>query len=468
MKTSRRDFIKKLALLSTGLLVSGCDTYGRGRGADRRVPILVTNPAIRFHQNRCRGRCDRCLDYCRNATGGIFDRNLPSGEEACVHCGQCTLFCPRGALTERFHYQEVARAIADPQKIVVVTTAPAIRVAFGEMYGMVPGTNVEGEIVGALRQLGVDYVFDATFCADLTVVEEASELIQQLEIGKLPLFTSCCPAWVRYIKLFYPNYYSHISTVKSPLLMQGALIKTWFAQRKGIDPSRIVCVAIAPSTAKKAEILLPGMNSAGVLHGNPQMRDVDFVITTRELASLFNENGVNFRQAPRGQYDSLMGTGSSSAMIFGNSGGVMTASLRTAYRMLNNERPPADFVSFHPVSGFGGVRTAVVDMGKTKLNVAIIHGISNIRSFMERDAKNYDFVEVMACPGGCIGGGGQPIVAVADSVKVRQLRLNALYRRDAEQTIRLSYDNPEVKTIYDEFLEKPLGENSKKLLHCTQ
>ncbi|MCL2709788.1 MAG: iron hydrogenase small subunit, partial [Planctomycetaceae bacterium] len=250
-----------------------------------------------------------------------------------------------------------------------------------------------------------------------------------------------------------------------PLLMQGALVKTYFAQKLGIDPAKIVHVALAPCTAKKAEILLPGMNAAGVSLGKPEMRDVDFALTTRELTYLLNEGRVNVQQAAEAPYSSLMGSGSGAGMIFGNTGGVMEAALRTAYRLLNNENPPAHFLELRPVRGLENVRRATVDLGKEKLNVAVVHGIGRVRPLLEairNGTESFHFVEVMACPGGCIGGGGQPI---STNTNVRQQRINALYQRDAGQTIRLSVDNPEIKTLYSEFLGDVLGEKAKRLLH---
>jgi ferredoxin hydrogenase len=470
-KLSRRKFIKTTAFLGIGMSFLNCETAEAQLRQGRAVPVSSNNPAIQFRRNRCRRNCSGCWDFCRRTTG-VYQLPTPPGGDACVHCGQCTLFCKTGALTERLQYQQVAREISNPDKIVIATTAPAIRVALGEMYNLTPGTNVEGRIVGALNQLGVNHVLDATFSADLTVMEEASELIQRLETGNspLPMFTSCCPAWVRFVKLFYPAFLPNLSTVKSPLLMQGALVKTYFAQKQGIDPSKIVHIALAPCTAKKGEILLPGMNSAGISHGNPAMRDVDFLLTTRELAYLFNNGKVNFLQAQDAPYSSLMGTGSGAGMIFGNTGGVMEASLRTAYRLLNGKNPPAEFFNLRLVRGLDNVRQANIDLGKRRLNVAVVHGIHGARSFVETiqsGAQRFDFVEVMGCTGGCIGGGGQPNVLRMDTTQLRQLRMNALFQRDANTEIRLSYDNPQIRTIYNEFLGEPLSEKSKKFLHTT-
>jgi ferredoxin hydrogenase len=343
------------------------------------------------------------------------------------------------------------------------------------MYRLAPGTNVEGKIVGALKKLGVNHVLDATFSADLTIMEEASELLRRIEKSDaktpLPMFTSCCPGWVRFAKLFYPNLLPNLSTVKSPLLMQGTLVKTFFAQKLKIDPANIVHVALAPCTAKKAEILLPGMNAAGVSLGKPAMRDVDFALTCREISLLLAEGRVDFWQAQDAPYDTLMGAGSGAGMIFGNTGGVMEAALRTAYKLVNDKDPPASFLELRPVRGMDNVRRANVDLGKRTLNVAVIHGIANVRPVLEAirtGAQKFDFVEVMACPGGCIGGGGQPIVTGRTAAGIKQQRIDALYKHDASRPIRLSCDNPQVKAMYSEFIGEPLGKKAEELLHVAK
>ena len=464
---TRREFLKTATVLGTGLCL-GCHKVdaqpGRGRIRDV-LPILPDNPAIRYHHNRCRTRnCSRCIKGCRDEMT-VFGQIVPQSEDTCIHCGQCTLFCPREAITEQYHYRDVARAIADSNKIVVASIAPAVRVSLGEMYGFAYGTNVEGKIVGALKKLGVDNVLDVTFSADLTVMEEASELLVRLEQnGRLPMFTSCCPAWVRFVKLFYPKFLPNLSTAKSPIMMQGALVKTYFAQQTGINPAKIVNVALTPCTAKKAEILLPKMNAAGTL------RDIDFALTCRELACLINDNKVNFLQMQNTPYNSLMGAGSGAGVIFGGTGGVTEAALRTAYRLLNGKNPTADFFNLQSVRGFSNIRQASVNLGRRTLNIAVVHGIANVRPLlasMQNGTQKYDFVEVMACSGGCVGGGGQPIIRDMDAARLKQLRQNALYQRDANNEIRLSYDNPQVRAIYKDFLGEPLGKKSKELLHIT-
>jgi ferredoxin hydrogenase len=282
------------------------------------------------------------------------------------------------------------------------------------------------------------------------------------------MFTSCCPAWVHYVKLFYPAFLPNLSTAKSPLMMQGALVKTYFAQKYGINPANIVHVALTPCTAKKGEILLEGMNAAGISHKNPEIRDVDIALSCRELSYLLKDGNVNFLQAQDASYSPLMGRGRGSGIIFGNTGGVMEATLRTAYKLLNDKNPPAEFYELRPVRGLDNVRQANVDLGKYKLNVSVVNGIGNTKTLIEAIQSNeqkIDFIEVMACPGGCIGGGGQPYVSTAETAKIRQLRLNALYQQDACQEVRLSCDNPEIKAIYEDFLGKPHSKKSEELLH---
>ena len=468
---TRRKLLKTAILSGTGLLLCGrqilfakhCKMQGSA------LPLSENNPSVRIDMDQC-FNCGECIKFCSNEIT-VFGQTVPTGEDPCIHCGQCTLFCPE-IITEQYHYQDVAKAISDPDKIVIASIAPAIRVSFGEMYGLDPGANVEEKVIGSLKKLGVDYVLDVTFSADLTIMEEATELLHRLgekDAKNIPMFTSCCPAWVRFVKLFYPDLLPNLSTVKSPQMMQGALIKTYFAQKMGIDPSKIVNVAIMPCTAKKAESLLPGMNAAGILHGNEEMRDVDITLTCRELAYLLNDGEVDFLQAQDSPYDSLMGAGSGAGIIFGNTGGVMEAALRTAYKVLNDKNPPDDFFNLNsPVRGLDNVRQASVNLGERTLNVAVVHGIANARPLIEsiqNGTQKIDFIEVMACSGGCIGGGGQPINFEVDAMELIQLRKNGLYQYDAGRELRLSCDNPQVKAIYSEFLGEPLGKKAKELLH---
>jgi len=451
--------------------------FGRGGGfstggygsSSASIDVRSTNPSLQRNTRRCRS-CGDCVNYCMNMTG-VYGRPVPVGEEACVYCGQCTLFCRNSALSEKYHYPQVQNALNHKDKIVIASTSPAIRVALGEMFRMTTGTNVEGKIVQGLRNIGVNYVLDTTFAADLTVMEEASELVERLTESNapLPMFTSCCPAWVRFAKLFYPKLLPNLSTTKSPVMMQGAMVKTYFAKQRGIDPAKIYHVALTPCTAKKAEILFGGMNASGVYHKNDVMRDVDVALTCRELGYLFGAARINLPQLSDAAYDPVMETGSGAGMIFGNTGGVTEAALRTAYWLINKEQPPQEFFELKPVRGLGGVRQATIDMKTRKLNVAIVHGIGVSRTLLDavqNGTTNFDFVEVMACPGGCIGGGGQPKNPSLNDSPLRAARSNALYDRDAKNTLRLSHENPEIKAIYADFLGEPLGELSEQLLHC--
>ena len=472
---TRRELFKA-AIYGTGLCLFGKHTvlaksgYAFGLSQDDNpLPIDPNNPSIAYHPEECQF-CGLCRKFCRNEMT-VFGHAVSQGEEACINCGQCTHFCSM-VITEKYNYKDVTSAIADPDKIVIASIAPSIRVSLGEMYGIDYDTNIEGKIVSSLKKFGVKEVFDLSFSADLTVVEEASELLMRLEKKHtehpLPMFTSCCPSWVRFAKLFYPELLPNLSTTKSPLMMQGALSKTYYAQKRGIDPAKIVNVAITPCTSKKAEILLPGMNVAGLSQGNPEMRDVDFALTCRELSYLINEGGIDFSQMPDESYSSFMASGSGAGVIFGNTGGVMEATLRTAYKLLNNKKPPEDFFNLTPVRGFEDVREATVNLNKCTLNLAVVHGVKQVRPLIEsiqNGSKRFDFVEVMACSGGCIGGGGQPLRRSMDATELKKLRRNALYQRDADKKIRLSCDNPQIKAIYKDFLGEPLSKKSKELLH---
>jgi ferredoxin hydrogenase len=466
-------------VLGIGLIATGKCSFGQFDGFGHRglpLPLSRSNPAIRHISENCI-ECGRCRDFCHDITT-VFGYPVPDGEDECIHCGQCTLFCMTEALAEQYHYPLVSKAINDSKKIVVASTAPSVRVTLGELFQMPPGANVEGKIVAALKKLGVDYVFDTTFAADLTIMEEASELLKRLELKDkkhpLPLLSSCCPSWVRFARLFYPKLLPHLSTAKSPILMQGAVVKTYFVQKKEIEPTRIFHVALTPCTAKKNEILLPGMNASGVFHHVPRMRDVDVALTTRELGFLLKESSIDFAQLPDASYDSMMGTGSGAGMIFGNTGGVTEAILRTAFRLLNGKNPPQDFfeqMKQKPIRGLKNIRATTIDLGQHQLNVAVIHGIGFARPFLEavqNGEVDYDFIEVMACPGGCIGGGGQPYNNSMEFEQLRRLRINALYRRDTESKTRISVENPEIKTIYADFLEKPLSATSQQLLHLSR
>lgn len=439
--------------------------------ADIRIPIEPDNPAVRREESLCI-KCGQCRQVCERdiAVGRLYDLKSTNDTAICVHCGQCANVCPVDSIKEVYEYKEVRRAIEDPEKIVVFSTSPSVRVGLGEEFGYPAGSFVEGKMVAALRSLGADYVLDTNFAADLTIMEEASELVERVtkKTKPLPQFTSCCPAWVKFAETFYPEILPHISSAKSPIGMQGPTIKTYFARKNNLDPSKIVNVAVTPCTAKKFEIRRGEMNISSVSNGAEEMRDMDYVITTRELARWLREEGRDLRDMPESPYDSLMGAASGAGVIFGNTGGVMEAAARTAYYLITGENPPKDYLNLAPVRGMDGIREAEVVIGGVPLRLAVIHGLEHARQFIKRMAdggKNYDFVEVMTCPGGCIGGGGQPKTEVPMTDDIRQARIRALYDKDASMAVRYSHENPDIKRVYEEHYIKPLSDVAEELLH---
>ncbi|NLW55315.1 MAG: 4Fe-4S binding protein [Firmicutes bacterium] len=415
--------------------------------------------------------CRRCVEVCHQvqsvgvispANRGIDTVIAPAGgvdlnDVACVQCGQCSLVCPVGAIYEQDHTERVWAALADPSKHVVVQTAPAIRVSIGEEFGMKPGQVTTGKLVAALRRLGFDRVFDTDFTADLTIIEEGHELLDRLNNGgTLPMITSCSPGWIKFIEHFYPEYLEHLSTCKSPQQMFGALAKTYYAEKSGIDPKDIYVVSIMPCTAKKFECGRPEMADSGY-------PDVDAALTTRELAKMIREAGIDFSGLPEEEYDDPLGISTGAGVIFGASGGVMEAALRTVYEVVTKETLPS--VDFTAVRGLEGIKEAEVDLKGTKVKVAVANGLGNARKLMDliKEGKaDYHFIEIMCCPGGCIGGGGQPIPTTN---AIREERIKAIYEADAGLPLRKSHENPAVKTLYEEFLKEPLGEKSHQLLH---
>ena len=435
-----------------------------------RVPIEQDNPSIRREESLCI-KCGMCKEVCTAQIGvhGTYSLEETGGKAICIHCGQCANVCPPASITEVYEYPAVRAAVKDPEKVVIVSTSPSVRAALGEEFGMPKGSFVQGKMVALLRALGADYVLDTNFCADLTILEEASELIQRITTGDKPLpqYTSCCPAWVKFAETYYPEILPNISSAKSPIGMQGPTIKTYFARKMGIDPEKIVNVALTPCTAKKFEIRRSEMNAAGKKLGIPTMRDMDQVITTRELALWAKEEGIDFASLPESNYDRLMGEGSGAGVIFGNTGGVMEAALRTAYAFLTGEKPPQALLDLQPVRGYDGIREASLEINGMTVNVAIVHGTANARKMIERvksGEKQYHFIEVMTCPGGCIGGGGQPRDLLA-SEETRKARIASLYQRDAGMERRLSHENQEVHQLYREFYGEPLSELAEKMLH---
>ena len=394
---------------------------------------------------------------------------------ACVQCGQCAAVCPVGAITEKSHIDAVWAALDNPAKTVVVQTAPAVRAALGECFGLPPGTLVTGKMVAALRKLGFDMVFDTNFTADLTIIEEGVELLSRLKSalkdGKpaaLPQFTSCSPGWIRYIEYFYPEFIPNLSTCKSPQQMFGAVAKTYWAQKAGKKPEDVFVVSVMPCTAKKSESERPEMDGSG-------MRDVDAVLTTRELGRMIKQAGIDFMSLKDEEMDRVLGVSSGAADIFANSGGVMEAALRTAYEVITGRELPFDNLHVVTIAGLEGIKEAAVTItgtvpewsfleGRT-VKVAVASGLGNAKRLLDKmkaGEVQYHFVEIMTCPGGCIGGGGQPRLTTNE---VRKKRIAAIYKEDEGKKLRKSHDNPKIKQIYGEFLDIPLGEKSHHLLH---
>lgn len=436
-----------------------------------RVPIDEDNVAIVRHEEKCI-KCGMCKTVCEEYIGvhGTYTLEETGGKGICIHCGQCTQVCPVDSLTERYEYQDIREAIADPEKIVIVSTSPSVRVGLGEEFGMPAGSFVEGKMIALLRKLGVDYVLDTNFAADLTIVEEGSELIERITKGRgpLPQFTSCCPAWVKFAEIYYPEILPNISSAKSPIGMQGPTIKTYFAKKKGIDPTKIVNVALTPCTAKKFEIRREEMSDAADYLQIEGLRDMDAVITTRELAKMAREAGIDFASLEDSAYDEYMGEGSGAGVIFGNTGGVMEAALRTAYELITGKEAPAPLLDLQPVRGYEGIREASLDVDGLTVNVAVVYGTANVRKMIERvkaGEKQYHFIEVMTCPGGCIGGGGQPKTMLPIADDARKARIASLYKRDGSMKVRKSHENEQIKKLYEEFYGQPLSELAEKMLH---
>jgi len=435
-------------------------------------------------------RCQRCVRTCAelqqvNAIDVAYKgremristfMELPFNEVICTNCGQCVNRCPTGALTERRYYDEIWDSIGDPKKHVIVNTAPSVRVALGEMFGFPAGTRVTGKMVTALKKIGFNSVLDTDFAADLTIIEEGTELLTRLKKAlvdkdphiKLPMITSCSPGWVKFIEHMFPEHLGHLSTCKSPQQMFGALAKTYYATKRGIDPKDIVSVAVMPCAAKKFEANRPEMHSSG-------FQDIDAGLTTRELGLMIKQSGLNFTALEDGQYDTFMGESTGAAVIFGATGGVMEAALRTAYELVTGRAVPFRNLDVMPVRGMEGIKEASIKLENVlpewhflegvELKVAVAHGLINARQIMDQLARGespYHFIEIMACPGGCIGGGGQPIPT---NMEIRKKRAEAIYREDIDKPVRKSHENPEIKQIYAEFLGKPLGHKSHELLH---
>ncbi|WP_337470513.1 [FeFe] hydrogenase, group A [Acidaminococcus fermentans] len=440
---------------------------------DIRVPIEPGNPAILRREDLCI-RCGKCRDVCRDQIGvlGYYDLSQTDDVPICIHCGQCANVCPVDSIVETPEWETVRQAVADPDKIVVVNTSPSVRISLGEEFGLPDGSFVQGKMVALLKALGVDYVLDTNFSADMTILEEAAELVERVTLKNRPLpqFTSCCPAWVKFAETYYPELLPHISTAKSPIGMQGPTVKTYFAKKMGLDPRKIVNVALTPCTAKKFEIRREEMGAAGKYLDIPGLRDMDQVITTRELAAWARSAGLDMASMEEQPYDSLMGEASGAGVIFGNTGGVMEAALRTAYHQVTGHNAPADFYDLEPVRGLDGIREAQVRLGDLSLKVAVIYGTEHVRQFLEEKKEklaDYTFIEVMTCPGGCIGGGGQPKGTQQKGQDLLAKRIQGLYQRDAALANRNSHENQELLELYRDFYGKPLSPLAEQILHTT-
>jgi len=456
------------------------------RTKKKLLPLDYSSSSLVRDPNKCI-LCNRCVEVCaqvqevhaidivgrglRSKVTTFLDKGL--GTSVCTNCGQCALVCPTGAITEKSHIEEVFADIANPNLITIVQTAPAIRVGIGEAMGMGWGALVTGQMVAGLRRLGFSKVFDTQFAADLTIMEEGHELISRIQNkGTLPMVTSCSPGWIKYIEHFYPEQLDHLSSCKSPQQMFGAIAKTYYAKEAGLDPRNIRVVSIMPCTAKKFEAGRSEMDGAFDfwkeemgLAEDERFADVDYALTTRELASMFKRIGIQFASLPNEEFDNPLGMSTGAAVIFGATGGVMEAALRTAYEVLTKEALPS--VDFTDVRGMEGIKEATVDINGLSLRVAVAHSLGKARILMEQIKNNtspYAFIEVMACPGGCLGGGGQPIPT---NEAIRKKRAESIYQEDKNFAIRKSHENSEILALYENFLIKPLGERSHHLLHTS-
>lgn len=454
----------------------GVDDEGRFDGAN---PVHEYDDSA-IHMIRDNGKCilcRRCVAACQaqhisvigaNARG--FDTHIGSAFErpldsvACVSCGQCIVNCPTGAIYEKDDTAKVLEAINDPEKFVVVHTAPSIRVTLGECFGMHIGTNVQGKMVAALRRLGFDKVFDTDFGADLTIVEEANEFLGRVQNGGvLPMITSCSPGWIKYCEHYYPDMLDHLSTCKSPQQMSGAIIKTWYAEKMGIDPKDIVVVGIMPCTAKKFETKRNDQAASGY-------PDVDYSLTTRELGRMIESAGIYFKHLPDEEFDNPLGDSTGAAVIFGATGGVMEAALRTAVEKLSGEELKS--LEFTEVRGTDGIKEASYTVNGMEVKVCVVSGLANANTIMEKvknGTADYHFIEIMGCPGGCVNGGGQPIqhAVVRNFVDLRARRAAALYEADKDMPLRKSHESEAVKRLYAEFLGEPGSHKAHEVLHTS-
>lgn len=396
---------------------------------NNKVNISSDNISIYRIEEKCLN-CGMCLKTCKS---------INNIDNDCINCGQCILTCPSGALVPKYDYKKVLNYINDTDFCVVAFTAPAVRVAIGDEFNYAPGTFLEGKMVSALKKIGFDYCFDATFGADLTVMEESYELIEKLKRKEKPLFTSCCPSWVKYFKTYHEKDINNLSTCKSPLSMEATMIKTYFKDMYNLEKDKIITVSIVPCVAKKYERKL--------------YPETDFALTTKELAMMIRETNIDFESLKDKEFDKLLGSSSSSGLIFGASGGVTEAVLRTTYYMLNGKKAPAKFYHFDEIRHEKDFKTATIDLQKYYVKVAVVNKISTVKEKYDL-LKQYDFVEVMACPGGCIGGGGQPLQSIKNSKQIRESRIDSIYNKDNESNIKESFMNPLIQDAYISYISK--------------
>lgn len=421
------------------------------RNLKNMVKLLDDNPSIERIVEKCID-CGMCENICKEREGL---KDICRGF-SCVHCGQCIQACPTCALIPKRDKGRLKQAKEDG-KILIAYTSPSVRVAIGDEFAMEEGEFAQGKLVTALRKLGFNYVLDVTSCADLTIMEEANELVKRINNNDvLPMFTSCCPSWIKYAEMFYPELLPNISTCKSPIGMMGMVVKNYFTMKNNIDKNNVYAVAITPCTAKKYEIT------------RDEIDGTDLVITTKELSDILKEENIDLSTLEDSEYDSLLGEGTGSAMIFGNTGGVMEASLREVHYILTGKKLRKDFLKFNDVRGMENVKEAEIEINNIKLNIAVIHKMSSAIPILE-DVKNgtskYHYIEIMNCQGGCIGGGGQPKIVNGKELEVKQKRIDSLYNRDTNNKLRVSHENPDIIKLYEEFLGKPLSKKSEELLH---
>lgn len=445
-------------------------------GEKKHYDVDLSSPSITRDPNKCI-LCGRCVRLCSEIQGvnaiNYANRgfnsvvmtafNSPISSSVCINCGQCINVCPTAALSEKYYTVELFRELSNEKKLKIVQIAPAVRAAIGEAFGLAPGTNLEKQTVAALRKLGFDLVFDTQFSADLTIMEEGYEFLDRLtNNGVLPMITSCSPAWIKYAEQFHPEILPNISSCKSPMSMMSSVLKTYFAKKRGIDPKDILSVAVMPCTAKKYEAQRDELQIDGI-------RLTDISITTRELAWMIKSAGIDLLKTEGEEFDNLFGFSSGAAAIFGVTGGVMEAALRTAYELYVGET--IIDIEFTELRGFKGIKEALIKMGDKEIRVAVAHGIGNanvLLDMVKKDPARYQFIEIMSCPGGCINGGGQPYAGseyISLDEELLKKRAGVLYEIDRAKTVRRSHENPEIQRIYKEFFERPLGPKSHKILH---